>query len=279
MGAIDCVSAMVEREHCDPEPLLESGVGDRPAHRVRGPLGPAQRRPGPNLPAGAARPLRRSLRPLAGLPQRAQALPRPPRACDAGLPDRPADRSPGALGQSRTTASGCVSAGIAHPGPADRAHREQGRRRAPRAARAAAGVTEWVIASGSSRSRSPARATTWRARRTWSCCRAHGPRPLRRAGLGLTRGALNRRRPSARSRPRNRRPAGSAATTFAAGPTAAGQPVVDSSRWPCPFCWASASARGTKRRKIPRRPPAASISSPIEASRSAARSSRSAIPS
>jgi YdjC-like protein len=26
MGAIDCVSAMVEREHCDPEPLLETGV-------------------------------------------------------------------------------------------------------------------------------------------------------------------------------------------------------------------------------------------------------------
>jgi predicted glycoside hydrolase/deacetylase ChbG (UPF0249 family) len=26
MGAIDCVSAMVEREHCDPEPLLDSGV-------------------------------------------------------------------------------------------------------------------------------------------------------------------------------------------------------------------------------------------------------------
>ena len=26
MGALDCVSAMVEREHCDPKPLLESGV-------------------------------------------------------------------------------------------------------------------------------------------------------------------------------------------------------------------------------------------------------------
>jgi predicted glycoside hydrolase/deacetylase ChbG (UPF0249 family) len=26
MGALDCVSAMVEREHCDPAPLLESGV-------------------------------------------------------------------------------------------------------------------------------------------------------------------------------------------------------------------------------------------------------------
>ena len=26
MGALDCVSAMVEREHCDPGPLLESGV-------------------------------------------------------------------------------------------------------------------------------------------------------------------------------------------------------------------------------------------------------------
>jgi predicted glycoside hydrolase/deacetylase ChbG (UPF0249 family) len=26
MGAIDCVSAMVEREHCDPEPLLDSGA-------------------------------------------------------------------------------------------------------------------------------------------------------------------------------------------------------------------------------------------------------------
>jgi predicted glycoside hydrolase/deacetylase ChbG (UPF0249 family) len=26
MGAVDCVSAMVEREHCEPEPLLESGV-------------------------------------------------------------------------------------------------------------------------------------------------------------------------------------------------------------------------------------------------------------
>jgi predicted glycoside hydrolase/deacetylase ChbG (UPF0249 family) len=26
MGALDCVSAMVEREHCDPEPLVESGV-------------------------------------------------------------------------------------------------------------------------------------------------------------------------------------------------------------------------------------------------------------
>jgi predicted glycoside hydrolase/deacetylase ChbG (UPF0249 family) len=26
MGAIDCVSAMVEREHCDPQPLLDSGV-------------------------------------------------------------------------------------------------------------------------------------------------------------------------------------------------------------------------------------------------------------
>jgi predicted glycoside hydrolase/deacetylase ChbG (UPF0249 family) len=26
MGAIDCVSAMVEREHCDAEPLLDSGV-------------------------------------------------------------------------------------------------------------------------------------------------------------------------------------------------------------------------------------------------------------
>jgi YdjC-like protein len=26
MGALDCVSAMVEREHCEPEPLLESGV-------------------------------------------------------------------------------------------------------------------------------------------------------------------------------------------------------------------------------------------------------------
>jgi len=25
-GAVDSVSAMVEREHCDPEPLLESGV-------------------------------------------------------------------------------------------------------------------------------------------------------------------------------------------------------------------------------------------------------------
>ena len=26
MGALDCVSAMVEREHCDPAPLLETGV-------------------------------------------------------------------------------------------------------------------------------------------------------------------------------------------------------------------------------------------------------------
>jgi predicted glycoside hydrolase/deacetylase ChbG (UPF0249 family) len=26
MGALDCVSAMVDREHCDPAPLLESGV-------------------------------------------------------------------------------------------------------------------------------------------------------------------------------------------------------------------------------------------------------------
>jgi predicted glycoside hydrolase/deacetylase ChbG (UPF0249 family) len=26
MGAVDCVSAMVERDHCDPGPLLESGV-------------------------------------------------------------------------------------------------------------------------------------------------------------------------------------------------------------------------------------------------------------
>jgi hypothetical protein len=26
MGALDCVSAMVERDHCDPKPLLESGV-------------------------------------------------------------------------------------------------------------------------------------------------------------------------------------------------------------------------------------------------------------
>ena len=26
MGAVDCVSAMVEREHCEPEPLLETGV-------------------------------------------------------------------------------------------------------------------------------------------------------------------------------------------------------------------------------------------------------------
>jgi predicted glycoside hydrolase/deacetylase ChbG (UPF0249 family) len=26
MGAIDCVSAMVEREHCEPKPLLDSGV-------------------------------------------------------------------------------------------------------------------------------------------------------------------------------------------------------------------------------------------------------------
>src|SRR5438876_11311733 len=26
MGAVDCVSAMVEREHCDPKPLLGSGV-------------------------------------------------------------------------------------------------------------------------------------------------------------------------------------------------------------------------------------------------------------
>jgi chitin disaccharide deacetylase len=26
MGAVDCVSAMVEREHCDPKPLLDSGV-------------------------------------------------------------------------------------------------------------------------------------------------------------------------------------------------------------------------------------------------------------
>jgi len=26
MGAIDCVSAMVEREHCDPEPLLATGI-------------------------------------------------------------------------------------------------------------------------------------------------------------------------------------------------------------------------------------------------------------
>jgi YdjC-like protein len=26
MGGLDCVSAMVEREHCDPEPLLETGV-------------------------------------------------------------------------------------------------------------------------------------------------------------------------------------------------------------------------------------------------------------
>jgi predicted glycoside hydrolase/deacetylase ChbG (UPF0249 family) len=26
MGAVDCVSAMVEREHCDPEPLLDSGA-------------------------------------------------------------------------------------------------------------------------------------------------------------------------------------------------------------------------------------------------------------
>ena len=26
MGALDCVSAMVEREHCDPKPLLETGI-------------------------------------------------------------------------------------------------------------------------------------------------------------------------------------------------------------------------------------------------------------
>ena len=26
IGALDCVSAMVDREYCDPEPLLESGV-------------------------------------------------------------------------------------------------------------------------------------------------------------------------------------------------------------------------------------------------------------
>jgi predicted glycoside hydrolase/deacetylase ChbG (UPF0249 family) len=26
MGAVDCVSALVEREHCDPKPLLETGV-------------------------------------------------------------------------------------------------------------------------------------------------------------------------------------------------------------------------------------------------------------
>ena len=110
MGAIDCVSAMVDREYCEPEPLLETGV-EIGLHIE------FEARWGPRSGAPARTSLRvqldrfgRPVRPVALLPERPQALPCPSRARHPGLPDGPADRRARALGQSRTIDSGSGSA-------------------------------------------------------------------------------------------------------------------------------------------------------------------------
>src|SRR3954454_23908687 len=137
MGGLDSVSAMVEREHCDPAPARDGG-GDRAPHRVRGSLGPAQRRSGAHGAAGAARALRRPVRPLALLSERAQALPRATGAGHSGPADRETDRGSRPLGQPGSPA---VASRAEHryARPADRPHGEQGPRRAAGGAQPAGG--------------------------------------------------------------------------------------------------------------------------------------------
>ena len=136
-GAVDAVSAMVEREHCDPRPLLRERGGGRPPHRLRGPLGrrAAAPRPGPRCGCSSTASWTCSAAGPSFL-ERTPPLPRAAGAGDAGARDGAADRGPGALGQPRPPPV-AARARDRHPGPADRAPGQQRAGRAARAARAA----------------------------------------------------------------------------------------------------------------------------------------------
>ena len=158
--------------------------GDRTAHRVRGALGAAQRRARADLAAGSARALRRPLRPLALLPERAQALPRAPGARHARLPDGAADRRAGPLGQPRPPPV-ASRARHRHAGPPDRAHREQARPRSRRSCRTCppASRSGWRI-PGHPDSESGSSYDLARQEDLALLQKVHGPSPLRRARLG-----------------------------------------------------------------------------------------------
>ena len=145
--------------------------GDRPAHRVRGALGAAQRRAGPDLAAGPARAVRRHLRPLAGLPERASALPRAAGAGHAGLPDGASRSTSPVRSVNPDHRQWLRERGIDDARPPDRPHREQAARRAPGAEAPLPGGDRVGHASRAPGHRTRGRATTWRARRTWRCSR------------------------------------------------------------------------------------------------------------
>src|SRR3954469_8784306 len=133
-------------------PTAREGGGDRPPHRVRGSLGPAQRRSGAHGAAGAARALRRPVRTLALLSERAQALPRATGAGHSGPADRETDRGSRPVRQSGSPAV-ASRAEHRHARPADRPDGEQGTRRAAGGAQPAGGSHGMDDPSGPPRSR------------------------------------------------------------------------------------------------------------------------------
>jgi predicted glycoside hydrolase/deacetylase ChbG (UPF0249 family) len=108
MGGLDSVSAMVEREYCDPEPLLESGVEIGLHIEFEGRWGPRS-----GAPARTA--LRVQLERFGDLFGRwpsflnGTSTATPARARHARAADGAADRRARPVRESRTTASGSAS--------------------------------------------------------------------------------------------------------------------------------------------------------------------------